>query len=202
MKVALFVEDAAQESFLGALVHRVALTESIEVTVDTRSAVGGRGAVLASFRRYVRDLSTGLEEFAEILVVGLDGNCRGRNAVVKEVREISERETFPGRVVPAVADPHIELWYLGDGSAVSRVIGAAGPQPDLPEYKCERARYKTLLREAFHAGDIDPPAGGSEYGPEIANALDLNTAARRLSDLEAFLSDLRSALREAAVTAG
>jgi len=68
----------------------------------------------------------------------------------------------------------------------------------IPAYKCERKRYKRLLREAFvRAGLDDPPAGGIVFGDDIAAVMDLR-AACRLQDLDQFVSDFRAAIRRAA----
>lgn len=200
MNLALFVEDAAHEAFIAAVVARLLDDEQCWADVSVRNAVGGRGAVLAALRNYVRDLAAGRESFAEILIVAIDGNCQGVQVVARDIREIATREKFPGRVVVAVPNPHIELWYLADGRAVFEVIGAAGSQPALPAFKCERARYKTLLREAFRAGEIDPPAGGSEYGADVAAVLDLERARTTCDELGAFIAEAKSAFHEYTAT--
>jgi Domain of unknown function (DUF4276) len=201
MRIALFVEDAAHESFLVGILERLMEDEACVAEVSVRNAVGGRGAVLVALRRYVRDLANGREAFAEILIVAIDANCQGVQAVTRDILEVARREGFPGRVVTAVPDPHIELWYLADGAAIFEAIGVQGSQPTLPPYKCERARYKTLLRDAFRAVGIDPPAGGSEYGADIAAAVDLARARTQADDFASFVADARSALRESAATA-
>lgn len=195
MTVSVFVEDAAHESFIVGLVDRIAGELGIQVDVEVRNALGGRGSVLTSLRRYVRDVARGRERFADVLVVAIDGNCQRSQVIRREIRRIVERENYAGHLVCAVPNPHIELWYLSDGRAVHSVIGAPGPQAGLPGHKCEKARYKTLLRNAFLDGDIDPPAGGSEYGGEIAHELDLNRARSSDETLDAFAASLTAALR-------
>lgn len=195
MRVAIFVEDAAHASFIVELVERLATAIGVAPELELRNALGGRGAVLTSLRRYVRDLAKGRERFADLLVVAIDGNCQGSQSVRRAVLEIVQGEAYGGEVACAVPNPHVELWYLSDGQAVHRVIGAEGTQPALPARKCEKSRYKRLLREAFLNGGIDPPAGGSEYGEDIARALDLERARRVDDDLDRFLADTSSALR-------
>jgi len=195
MRIAVFVEDAAHASFLVELVSRLATEEDVAVDIELRNALGGSGAVLTSLRKYVRDLSRGRERFAELLVVAIDGNCKGTQAVRKIILDITRREGFGGQVACAVPNPHVEVWYLADGQAVNRAIDADGPQPSLPERKCEKDRYKRLLREAFLEGGIDPPAGGSEYGQDIARAIDLDRACRNDSDLNRFVDEVRAILR-------
>jgi len=199
MRASVFVEDAAHASFVVGVLKRVASELVIAVEVDVRNAVGGHGAVVGSLRRYVRDVAQGRESFAEVLVVAIDGNCQGTQHVRRAIRAVSEKEVYAGQVVCAVPNPHIELWYLLDGRAVNEVIECEGSQPPLPEQKCEKGRYKRLLRDAFRAGDIDPPAGGSEYGDDIAAALDFNRARAADPDFDSFVDDLEAALRSAAV---
>lgn len=195
MKANVFVEDAAHESFIAALVRRVASELGVEIEIEVRNALGGRGSVLTSLRKYVRDLARGREGFAELLVVAIDGNCQGSQAIRREIRGIVEREAYAGKLVCAVPNPHVELWYLADGTAVHAVINVPGPQAGLPEHKCEKGRYKTLLRKAFCDGGIDPPAGGSEYGQDIANKLDLPRARATDRTLDEFADDLGAAIR-------
>ena len=198
MKTSVFVEDAAHASFIVGVLERVALTLGVSIDVNVRNAVGGHGAVVGSLRRYVRDVARGRDTFAEVLVVAIDGNCQGSHRVKRAIREVAQREVYAGLVVCAVPNPHIELWYLLDGIAVNTVIGCGGSQPALPEQKCEKGRYKRLLRDAFREGDIDPPAGGSEYGEEIAAALDIDFARAADSDFDSFVDDLEAALRSSA----
>jgi len=141
MKTSVFVEDAAHASFIVGVLERVALTLGVSIDVNVRNAVGGHGAVVGSLRRYVRDVARGRDTFAEVLVVAIDGNCQGSHRVKRAIREVAQREVYPGLVVCAVPNPHIELWYLLDGIAVNTVIGCGGSQPALPEQKCEKGRY-------------------------------------------------------------
>lgn len=195
MKVGAFVEDAAHASFIVALVRRLADPLEITVEIELRNALGGRGAVIGSLRKYVRDVARGRDTFAELLVVAIDGNCQGSQEVRRAILDVASAEHFAGQIACAVPNPHIELWYLADGQAVHTVIGASGSQPALPPHKCEKSRYKTLLREAFLDGDIDPPAGGSEYGEEIASALDLDRARSADADFDRFVGELSAAMR-------
>lgn len=195
MRLAAFVEDAAHASFLIGVIKRVAHDVDVEVEVEVRNAVGGKGAALAALKRYVRDLQRGRESFAEILLVAIDGNCQGSQAVVRAITDIAASQDFAGTVVCAVPNPHIELWYLADGRAVHSAIGEDSGQAGLPEQKCERGRYKALLRQAFLDGGIDPPAGGSEYGADIAALLDLTQARRSNQEFDSFVSDLSAALK-------
>lgn len=196
MRVALFVEDAGHLAFIRRLIDRVSSDEEIEAEILERNAVGGRGATLSSLRTYLRDVAEGQDAFAEVVVTAIDGNCHGYQDRCRDIITIVERVHYAGITVCAVPDPHIEIWYLADGQAVAHVCGGDRNQPALPEYKCEPDYYKRLLRDAFLAFDIDPPAGGTEFGDDIAAELDLDAARRQAESFDAFLSDLRGALRQ------
>ena len=200
MRILLFVEDAGHEAFIVGLVERVCRELEVSAEIFTRNAVGGKGSALRTLRQYVRDMRQGRERFAEILVVAIDGNCQGPQVVAREIREIVEGQQFAGICVCAVPDPHVEVWYLADGRAIRRVLEEDGAQPGLPEQKCEPDRYKQLLREAFLDLDIDPPAGGTEYGGEIAEALDVERATANQPTLRSFVDDLRAAIRVSTVS--
>lgn len=200
MRILLFVEDAGQSAFVSGLVTRVCEEVGASCDLETRNAVGGKGSALRTLRQYVRDMEGGRESFAEILVVGIDANCSGPAEVVRSIRLIAQQQGFAGTVVCAVPDPHVEVWYLADGRAVLRAIGEAGNQPPLPAYKCEPDYYKQLLRNAFLAGDIDPPAGGAEYGDDIARKLDFQAASASQPSLNSFLDELRGAIRVASLS--
>lgn len=197
MRIALFVEDAAHLTFIGRLVERALGELGADAEILERNAVGGSGTVLASLQAYVRDLARGRADYADILVVAIDGNCRRPGARMREIRTICDRAEYPGRLVCAVPDPHVEIWYLADGRAVGAVTGA-DRQRQLPARKCAQDLYKQLLGESFHEAGIDPPLGGAEYGREVADALDLPAAGRAQESLGDFLSDLRGAIRDAA----
>lgn len=196
MKIALFLEDAGHLEFIGSLVARISDEEHANADLLGRNAAGGRGTTVTSLRNYLQDVADGREEFAEIVVVAIDGNCVGWQRRVRDILEIVNRTAYAGRVVCAVPDPHVEIWYLADGRAAARVAGAPRQEP-LPAQKCEPNFYKDLLREAFLAADIDPPAGGTEFGSDIARELDIARARRSHPDFNAFVDELIGAIRVA-----
>ena len=67
---------------------------------------------------------------------------------------------------------------------------------EVPTYKCNKDRYKKLLREAFEQAGVKPPLGGAEYGPLIVEKLDLYTACRLDTGLNKFVEDFRSWLKQ------
>jgi hypothetical protein len=196
MKVALFLEDAAHLAFIGTLLRRVASNEGIDIEVEERNAVGGSGQVMTSLRSYVTDLAKGRAEYADVLVVAIDGNCHGVNERVGSIRATAEQAEFAGQLACAVPDPHVEIWYLADGRAAAVVAGSDTGQPALPQYKCEPGRYKALLEQVFLQSGQSPPLGGSEFGEEIATELDLEAACRAQDSLGRFVDELRAALKQ------
>ncbi len=191
----LFAEDDGHRSLLVPLIGRVAETESVQVEVHVRSAEGGIPRVFTALRRYGTDLARGADNFLEILMVALDGNCQGAH----ERRQTAINALgsgYPGQLVVAVPDPHVELWYLSDPGALPRVLGEDFVA-EVPPHKCERHRYKEALRQACRRAGVEPVAGGVEYGEEVAAAMDLDLACRHDEGLGRFRDDLRGALRSA-----
>jgi len=197
IRLAYFLEDVGQEAFLIALVERIA--EGVGVTIDSlhhdpRSTVGGKGTAISELRRFLRDVRRERERAFDVLIVAIDGNCQGYAEKRDEILQIVKQTGYPGRVVCAIPNPHIERWYLADAQCLRRVIGAE-IQSETPVYKCERGRYKRALREAFRQAGIVVPLGGAEYGPEIATALDLYTVGKTDAGFKHFVDELRVALK-------
>lgn len=192
IRVGLFFEDEGHRGLLGPLCERLADLEGAETQLRERNVSGGAPRALSEVRAYARDLRAGHAEFFEVLVVAVDGNCSGP----PERRAQVERAVggYPGDLVVAVPDPHVECWYLADTAGLSHVLEQTTPI-DRPEYKCERGRYKRALREAFASVGVRPPAGGAEFGSDIAAVLDLDRAAQADRSFGLFVSDFRAAVR-------
>lgn len=194
--VGYFLEDIAQENFLKALVERIAQEIGFAagcIRHEVRNATGGRAVVLDELHRFLRDVAREREPCFEILVVAIDGNCRGHQARQDEIRAIVQRSGYPGAVVCAVPDPHIERWYLADPHGFQQALGThVLPQP--PSYKCERGRYKEALRRAVRQTGVVAPLGGIEYGPGIAATLDLYRVGRTDTGFKHFIDELRGGL--------
>jgi len=186
-RVALLVEDFAHEVFLTALVARIAGELALDVRIDTRSARGGRPRVMAELRAYLRDLDAGRERTPDLLVVATDANCEGR---------VKRRDNLAGAcrahvelVLYAIPDPHVERWLLVDPHAFRSALGAGCT---LPDQKCEKDRYKELLRRAVHGAGVTPVLGGIEWAEDIVAHLDLHRAGQNDAALAALVSDLRT----------
>jgi hypothetical protein len=196
IRLGYFLEDVGQEAFLVALVERVAKEVGLasgDLDHDPRNVVGGKGTAVSELRFFLRDVQSGYERPFDVLIVAIDSNCQQYVEKRNEILAVVERTGYPGTVVCAIPDPHIERWYLADPQSLRKVIGA-DIQPKVPTYKCERGRYKYALREAFRQADILAPLGGTEYGSEVATALDLYSVGKVDTAFKHFVDELRAAL--------
>jgi hypothetical protein len=160
---------------------------------DVRNATGGRGKALDELRRFLRDVRRERERPFALLVVAIDGDCRGYRERRDEIRAIVKQSGYLGPVICAVPDPHIERWYLADPRGLQQVL-EAGNAPEVPTYKCERGRYKQALRDAIRQTGVVAPLGGLEYGPDVAEVLDLYTVGKADAGFKHFLDELRAEL--------
>lgn len=192
--IGYFLEDILHEQFFTALAKRVAEELGIDIIPQVRNATGGRGRVLAELRNYLHDVRAGRGPLHPILIVAIDGNCTTYQAKRNEIRQVIEQVGYPGDVVYAVPDLHIERWYLADAEGFRQAIEGSHP-PSLPPYKCERNRYKETLRQAFCTAGIRPQLDGAEYAQEIVAAMDLYRAGQNDAALKHFLDDLRATLK-------
>lgn len=200
IKVGLFFEDEGHRTLLASLCLRIAREEHIEVKVVERNAAGGEGRAIAELKQYSLDLRRAQDEYIDVLVVAIDGNCSGPGVRAKLINTALSRHPA-GEVVLAIPDPHVERWYLADPGAIGRVLGVAGSVAP-PDQKCDKNRYKHLLNQAFGKLGEQPAAGGIEYGDVIAEEIDLNHVRRTDQQLTDFIDSFRRSLRLAARTSG
>lgn len=196
IQIGYFLEDIGQERFLKALVNRVAQEMGLpsrRLRHEVRNATGGRGVVLDELRRFLRDVNHERERPFALLVVAIDGDCRGYRERRDEIRAIVEQSGYHGLVICAVPNPHIERWYLADPHGLQQVLEVSSI-PEVPSYKCERGRYKQALRDAIRQTGIIAPLGGLEYGPDIAEILDLYTVGKADAGFKHFLDELQAGL--------
>ncbi|HOS93211.1 MAG TPA: hypothetical protein PLQ54_07855 [Armatimonadota bacterium] len=190
--VDLFVEDAGHENLLRPLVIRVARRQRREVRVRVRSGRGGHGKALQEFVAFQKILERGVgDPQPDLIVVAIDANC----LAFTEARKSVLRATLPkfqSICVPACPDPHVERWYLADAQAFGAVVGGT---PTVPRRKCERDVYKRALAQAVVDAGHPPELGGIEFGPELAEAIDLHRAGRSDSSLKHFIDDLAGRLK-------
>lgn len=185
IKITLLAEDAAYEIILKTLLDRL----SPGFRARTRLGQGGFGRVKAELRRYIRDLERGREEVPDAILIGVDANCRGF------VERRSEIQTLLGQyshlAMYAIADPHVERWLLLDSEAFRRVVGKGCEAPD---QKCDKDRYKQLLRSAVRAAGVEPVIQGLEYAEDLIREMDLDRASRIDRAFERLVQGLRGLL--------
>lgn len=192
--IAYFLEDAGHEAIIPPLMKRL-IREEKKPTDDFEhkllSSRGG-GSVVA-FKAFLEDAERNSLLAADLLVVASDGNCQGFAAKRNALLAIAPNQTYP-RVITAIPDPHVERWFLLDGSALKNAATLVH-QPQLPAYKCEKGFYKKLLRSAFERGRVFPLLGGIEYGPEVAENMNLYSSGKLDHGFKDFIDQGRDWLR-------
>jgi hypothetical protein len=183
----LFAEDDAQEKFIGALIRRLAAEFALTLKLRVRSSRGGFPRVLREFERYSLACERRAEASPDIVVVAVDANCKGLKDRCDEV-EARVGDTLRHRLVVAIADPHIERWFLVDGAAFRSVLGRGCQAPD---QKCEKDRYKGFLIRAVREAGVEPLLGGIEYAEDLAKHIDLKRAAGADPAFRRFISALQ-----------
>lgn len=125
--VNLFVEDRAHELFLNALVLRLAKHHKVAVEVTFYSARGGHGMVMNKLKVYINRFQNDTEKLPDLLIVAIDGNCKGFLERKQEVDGVTK--SLSEKVICAIPDPHIERWLLLDSSAFKRALGKGCSAP-------------------------------------------------------------------------
>lgn len=197
VRVGYFLEDSGHEEFILGLIEHIIddLHFNIrQVISDVRNATGGKGRVLGELKRFLSDVKNEKQASFDILVIAIDGNCKGYTEKRNELQQIIEQSGYLFDVVYAIPDPHIEYWYMADPTCFSKATGVSG-SPNPPAYKCEKNRYKIALANAFREGGVRPPLGGIEYGKLLALEMNLFAAGEHCSTLKTFIGDLKSCLK-------
>lgn len=183
----LFCEDDAQERFIATLVHRIANERAVAITVHPRSGPGGFGGVVQELKRFAKACADGRTRVPDLVVVAVDANCRGFGERRNEVADAAGPQLRPN-LIAAIADPHIERWYLLDGEAFKKVLGRGC---DAPDHKCEKDRYKRLLAKAVRDAGVEPLLGGIEYAEDLAKEMNLDRVSRTDRVFGDFVADLK-----------
>jgi hypothetical protein len=185
-RVLLFGEDSGHALVLQALTECVARERGLAVQVEVVWAHGGLGRMLGELRRFLQQIQLAREPLPDLLVIGRDANCKGHLQCQQAIRRVVA--DYPGPVVIAVPDPHLERWLLLDPAAFKTVVGKGCAAPD---NKCERDRYKQRLIQAFLDAGIEPTLGGLDFAQEVVEAMDLPRLERKDASLGHLLQDLR-----------
>jgi len=192
IRIVLLGEDAAHEDFLRALLERLQTQIGVHLDIKLRSSFRGGSRVFRELDTYMRELEKGMQARPDLLVVAVDANCKGLQNRRQEVLEHIPSD-FRDFTVLAIPDPHIERWMLLDSSAFKRVFGKGCAVPDK---KCERDRYKKMLRDEIRAAGYNPIMGGMEWADDLLKEMDFS----RIHDksLKTFLDEMEKHLRSRA----
>lgn len=189
-EIALFVEDAAHQRFLDALITRMARERGIVISLRWGNARHGHGAVIKELKQYLRDLQRNRNRVPDLVIAATDANCKG-SARRKEVVEVLEKAGLP--TIAAIPDPHIERWLLLDSQAFKAVFAQGCGTPDR---KCERSRYKKQLIDAIlKAGIVPSFGGGIEFTDDLIQHMDLERMAQIDDSFGRLFADLRGAFQ-------
>lgn len=192
--IAYFLEDAAHEAIIPPLIQRLILEENKTADDFEHKLLSSRGGgSITAFEAFIKDAKKSSLLAADLLVVASDGNCKGFAARRNELLAIAPNQAYP-KVITAVPDPHVERWFLLDGAAL-RTAAGLGQQPQLPPYKCDRGFYKNLLRSAFQQSQTFPLLGGIEFGPEVAQNMNLYAAGKNDHGFKDFIDETRAWLK-------
>ncbi|MGE5343630.1 MAG: hypothetical protein ACM3SY_19345 [Candidatus Omnitrophota bacterium] len=199
IQVLYFLEDRAQENFIKSLVERIAGDVGITnpyLKHDIRSARGG-SIIIKELEKFVKGYLKYDPLGFNIIIVAIDGNCKGYQKRKKELQSImKEVSGIEERLVFAVPDPHIERWYMLDQKAFRKGVGI-NKSPDLPAYKCQRDHYKKIIYQTLHDANVNTFLGGTEYADRIvANIENLELLCQRDDSFKFFVQELKRALRK------
>ncbi len=187
--ISLFAEDFGHEAVLVPLIGCVAAQYEVEANVRPVSVRGGFGQVAAELEEYVQALLRFKESLPDLVVIATDANCEGFRSRRDGLRQIAK--PIDDRVVYAVPDPHVERWLLRDPAAFKAVLGTPCK---IPDQKCGRDRYKSLLIQAVRAAGAAPLPEGMEYAEDLVRQMDLGPTTKD-DDFCAFLQDLHTHFR-------
>lgn len=187
LRVAVFTEDETQSVIVGGLIARVAKERGAGIYLDVQSAVRGHGRVVRELEKFLRKLPSQTTGVPDLIVAATDANCKGLNHRRKQMPEAVN--TVP--MVLAIPDPHVERWLLLDGKAFRYVLGKGCKAPDL---KCDRGRYKHLLKREIHEAKLVSGPGGFEVAEDIVASMNIERAAKADKSFRYFVRDLRSVM--------
>ncbi|MCL2346977.1 MAG: hypothetical protein FWC50_01820 [Planctomycetaceae bacterium] len=191
IQITLITEDRGHEAFLKALILRIASEFNFSlgsVRLFPRSVRGGHGKVLSELKEFVEEIARFKQSLPDLIVAASDSNCVGFNTRCKAMQECVE--SVKDRVVFAVPDPHVERWMLLDSHAFKKVFGVGCR---LPDNKCDKDRYKSLLADAFSKTEVEPLFSGFEYSENLIQEMDLDKI--KDNSLKRLIDDLKNKFR-------
>jgi len=161
----IFGEDYGHEVVAKTLLLRMAKAEGVCIDTSVWSCRGGYGKMMNELREFTEELKAGRHYLPDLLLIATDADCKGITARTQEVMSCVPEalHSFTSCLIP---DPHVERWLLLDSQAFKSILGLGCQAPDA---KCERYRYKKLLREAVASCGVTPQLGGLEYAEGISS---------------------------------
>ena len=196
-----FVEDHAHERFVKAIVEREAVSlgfEKGDLDISCDIAQGSRvWNELREYLKVLRNARATPDIYPDMLIVVIDGNCKGTNKVRKDVEKLIRNYGLDGlfHLVVAVPDPYIERWFLEDEEALKRVLPGSQVPPIGGKKRCDKKSktwYKDRLKQWVKSAGVEPILGGIEYSEDIAYAIDYNVMDE---SFKKFHRDLINALK-------
>lgn len=185
-KATIFGEDYGHEVVAKTLLVRMAEKENIGIEVSIRSCRGG-GRMMNELREFAAELKAGRGYLPDLLLVATDADCKGITVRTRKVMSCvpEELHSFTSCMIP---DPHVERWLLLDSRAFKAVLGCGCQAPD---DKCERHRYKQLLREAVASAGVTPQLGGLEYAEDLVRIMDMDKVAQSDTSFSKSVAGIR-----------
>jgi hypothetical protein len=156
------------------------------------------GGSIGALKDFLQDARQSDALSADLLVVGSDANCKGFVECRKQIEGEVTDTPYPA-LVAAIPDPHVERWFLLDPPALETAAETKLKFPTV-KYKCEKNRYKTILREILLESGVVPPLGGLEFGPLIAEKMNLYKAGKEDHGFADFIEGVRVWLKQVAVS--
>ncbi len=189
--IVIFCEDFGHESVIKSLILKIA--PSGFVKVKALSARYGKPRTFNELEKYLKEVEKGLVGSPEAIVVAIDANCHGYADTRKEIENrIPDRIKHLIPFVYAIPDPHVERWLLVDSHAFKEVFGK-GCQ--MPNQKCEKDRYKKLLREEIKQAGGKPLIGGMEHAEEIIKHMDIKRVKTLDDSMKKFIEDMENVFK-------
>jgi hypothetical protein len=187
-RICLFAEDSGHVNFIQALVRRISRQNQVKASLTLINDPHGRGSTLSELKSFIHRLDLGREAIPDLILVVVDSNCFGFSNVEGAIIKIVGK--YRDRTICAVPDPHVERWMLIDSRAFKNTYGVGCSAPD---EKCDKDRYKELLRAALHQADIYRPLVlmTSDDVQSYVKVLNLRTAAQFDSALGKLIQSLQ-----------
>jgi hypothetical protein len=190
LQIELFCEDSTHESCGRAVINRIARELDVDVNIHLGSARFGIPRLKSELKDFQSLIRRG-SGAPDLLVVIADGNDDGPNERKREVADVIDSAVF-SRYVVGAPDPYVERWLLADPVSFAHQFGH---QPELGTPN-GRDGWKQRLVESLEAAGEIVTQGGAEFAEEIINVMDFYRAGQAAPTIQAFVDDVRSALKQ------